>query len=99
MGVGTALTPVPAPRAVGRGVLSRARTLLVFRELVLGPLGTFVGLFLFFYVQLVINMLMVLCGFLEKEMAPHSGTLAWKIPWMEEPGKLESMGSQRFGHD
>ena len=36
---------------------------------------------------------------LEKEMATHSSTLAWKIPWMEEPGKLQSMGSQRVGHD
>ena len=32
-------------------------------------------------------------------MAPHSSTLAWKIPWMEEPGELQSMGSQRVGHD
>ena len=32
---------------------------------------------------------------LEKEMATHSGTLAWRIPWMEEPGELQSMGSQR----
>ena len=36
---------------------------------------------------------------LEKEMATHSSTLAWKIPWMEEPGGLQSMGSQRVGHD
>ena len=36
---------------------------------------------------------------LEKEMAPHSSTLAWKIPWTEEPGRLQSMGSQRAGHD
>ena len=35
---------------------------------------------------------------LEKEMA-HSSTLAWKISWMEEPGGLQSMGSQRVGHD
>ena len=35
---------------------------------------------------------------LEKEMAPHSSTLAWKIPWMEEPGRLQSMGSRRVGH-
>ena len=34
---------------------------------------------------------------LEKEMAAHSSTLAWKIPWMEEPGRLQSMGSQRVG--
>ena len=32
-------------------------------------------------------------------MAPHSSTLAWKIPWKEEPGGLQSMGSQRVGHD
>ena len=36
---------------------------------------------------------------LEKEMETHSSTLAWKIPWMEEPGRLQSMGSQRVGHD
>ena len=35
----------------------------------------------------------------EKAMAPHSSTLAWKIPWMEEPGRLWSMGSLRVGHD
>ena len=35
----------------------------------------------------------------EKAMAPHSGTLAWKIPWMEEPGRLQSTGSHRVGHD
>ena len=34
----------------------------------------------------------------EKAMAPHSSTLAWKIPWTEEPGRLESMGSLRVGH-
>ena len=32
-------------------------------------------------------------------MATQSGTLAWKIPWMEEPGRLQSMGSRRVGHD
>ena len=35
----------------------------------------------------------------KKAMAPHSNTLAWKIPWTEEPGRLQSMGSQRVGHD
>ena len=35
----------------------------------------------------------------EKDMAPHSSTFAWKIPWMEDPGRLQSMGSQRVGHD
>ena len=36
---------------------------------------------------------------LEKEMATHSSILAWRIPWTEEPGRLQSMGSQRVGHD
>ena len=36
---------------------------------------------------------------LEKEMATHSSILAWRIPWMEEPGELQSMGLQRVGHD
>ena len=36
---------------------------------------------------------------LEKEMATHFSTLAWKIPWTEEPGRLQSMGLQRVGHD
>ena len=36
---------------------------------------------------------------MEKAMAPHSSTLAWKIPWTEEPGGLQSMGSLRVGHD
>ena len=36
---------------------------------------------------------------LEKEMATHSSTLAWKIPWTEKPGRLQSMGSQRVGHN
>ena len=36
---------------------------------------------------------------LEKEMATHSSTLVWKIPWTEEPGRLQSMGLQSVGHD
>ena len=36
---------------------------------------------------------------LEKEMAIHSSTIAWKIPWTEEPGRLQSMDPQRVGHD
>ena len=36
---------------------------------------------------------------LEKGMATHSSTLAWKIPWMEKRGRLQSMGSQRVGHN
>ena len=35
----------------------------------------------------------------EKAMASHSSTLAWKTPWMEEPGRLQSVGLQRVGHD
>ena len=36
---------------------------------------------------------------LEKELATHSSILAWKIPWMEEPDRLQSVGSQRVGHE
>ena len=36
---------------------------------------------------------------LEKAMAPHSSTLAWRIPWMEQPGRLQSMWSLRVGHN
>ena len=38
-------------------------------------------------------------GLLEKGMATHSSILAWRIPWTQEPGRLESMGSQRIGHN
>ena len=41
----------------------------------------------------------LLPSLLEKEMAPHSSTLAWKIPWAEEPGRLQFMGLLRVGHD
>ena len=41
----------------------------------------------------------LLSGLAEKAMAPHSSTVAWKIPWMEEPGRLQSMGSLRVRHD
>ena len=36
---------------------------------------------------------------LEKEMATHSSTIAWKSPWTEDPGRLQSMGSQKVGHN
>ena len=42
---------------------------------------------------------MVYANITEKAMAPHSSTLAWKIPWTEEPGGLQSVGSLRVGHD
>ena len=51
------------------------------------------GLYAYHYLILTASL------FLEKAMAPHSSTLAWKIPWMEEPGRLQSMGSLRVGHD
>ena len=41
----------------------------------------------------------ILTHILEKAMAPHSSTLAWKILWTKEPGRLQSMGSLRVGHD
>ena len=51
---------------------------------------------LFQFVNLLLTWLMV---FLEKEMATHSSILAWKIPWIEEPGGLQSMGSKRVRHN
>ena len=53
-----------------------------------GPGFLFAGNFFLFYFA---------C--LEKEMATHSSTLAWKIPWMEKPGGLQSMGSQRVRYN
>ena len=49
------------------------------------------------YLLKIICMTLVL--YMEKAMAPHSSTLASKIPWMAEPGRLQSMGSLRVGHD
>ena len=48
-------------------------------------------------VQHLFMCLLAIC--MEKAMATHSSTLAWKIPWMEEPGRLQSMGSLRVGHN
>ena len=50
--------------------------------------STISGIYLYFYMDIS-----------EKAIAPHSCTLAWKIPWTEEPGRLQSMGSLRVGHD
>ena len=44
-------------------------------------------------------MLLPTVRLMEKEMATHSSTLAWKIPWMEEPARLIVMGLRRVGHD
>ena len=51
---------------------------------------------LIIFIMLYITSLVLI---LEKAMAPHSSTLAWKIPWTEEPGRLQSMGSGKIGHD
>ena len=48
---------------------------------------------------LLLSILLIVVYVLEKAMAPHSSTLAWKIPWTKEPGKLQSMKSLRVGHD
>ena len=50
-------------------------------------------------VNILIHISLDISIYTEKAMAPHSSTLAWKIPWMEEPGRLQSMGSQRVRHD
>ena len=49
-----------------------------------------------FTLKYTVNIILPLA---EKAMAPHSSTLAWKIPWTEEPGRLQSMGSRRVGHN
>ena len=45
------------------------------------------------------DMIRVTLNLLEKAVAPDSGTLAWKIPWPEEPSRLQSVGSLRVGHN
>ena len=50
-------------------------------------------------IKLSAEELMLFNSGVEKAMAPHSSTLAWKIPWTEESGGLQSMGSRRVGHD
>ena len=47
----------------------------------------------------VLDYIAYLAHELEKEMATHSSVLAWRIPWTEKPGRLQSMGSHRIGHD
>ena len=60
--------------------------------------GKTIALTIWTCVGKVMSMLFICC-LVEKAMAPHSSTLAWKIPWTEEPGRLQSMGSRRVGHD
>ena len=69
---------------------SISKTSSAFHELKVCKLGGFY----FFYIFLV-----CLNQQSEKAMAPHFSTLAWRIPWMEEPGRLQSMGSLRVRHD
>ena len=69
----------------------------------LSPLRNFISsssernfrLFFYLYPQII----WITSIYMEKTMAPHSSTLAWKIPWTEEPGGLQSMGLLRVGHD
>ena len=51
-----------------------------------------------FLLSVLLELCYILYLPLEKEMATHSSALVWKIPWTEEPGRLQSMGSQRVGH-
>ena len=50
-------------------------------------------------IENLMEVLLTLALPLEKAMAAHSSTLAWQIPWTEEPGRLQSIGSLRVGHD
>ena len=52
-----------------------------------------------FFIPYVAHILFLVNVLTEKAMAPHSSTLAWKIPWVEEPGRLQPMGSLRVGHN
>ena len=52
-----------------------------------------------FFIPCVAHILFLVNVLKEKAMAPYSSTLAWKIPWVEEPGGLQSMGSLRVRHD
>ena len=58
------------------------------------------GVTVYVYIHVYMDMYIYIhTHILEKAMAPHSSTLAWRIPWMEEPDRLQSMGSLRVGHD
>ena len=52
-----------------------------------------------YHILVVVVMVDTTFGYLEKAIAPHSSALAWKIPWAEEPGGLQSLRSLRVGHD
>jgi len=58
------------------------------------------GVTVYVYIHVYMDMYIYIhTHILEKAMAPHSSTLAWRIPWMEEPDRLQSVGSLRVGHD
>ena len=59
----------------------------------------FVVQIIYFVLLTILKFVLIYMEIPEKAMAPHSSTLAWKIPWMEKPGRLQSMESLRVGHD
>ena len=76
--------------------------ILVFWMLSFKPtflLSSFIFIKRFFSSSSLSAIRVVSSPYLEKEISTHSSTLAWKIPWTEEPGRLQSMGSRRVGHD
>ena len=86
-------TPIYFLVILPQSVAFQCPNLLSFAKMVYKPLNLSVSLgFMYFFVNSYAHKM-------EKAMAPHSSTLAWKIPWTEEPGRLQSMGSQRVGHD
>ena len=68
-----------------------------FEPLLLGVFRFRISVFFFFFFFL--EFMYSYGDLMEKAMAPHSSSLAWKIPWMEEPGRLQSMGSLKVRHD
>ena len=83
----------PVPRSTPRALLDIRRETGKQESSCMGSKEPSLELYLFF------SFTSIQLENLEKAMAPHSSTLAWKIPWMEEPGGLQSVGSQRVRHD
>ena len=87
--------------SIYHGVMGPDDMILVFWMLSIKPtflLSSFMFFKRFFSSSSLSAIKVVSFPYLEKEMSTHSSTLAWKIPWTEEPGRLQSMGSQRVGH-